>query len=907
VALAPGTPLGAYEILSLIGSGGMGEVYRAKDTKLGREIALKILPATFTNDPDRVARFRREAHVLASLNHPHIAQIHGLDDANGSQFLVLELVDGESLDKRIARGRIPVDEALGIAKQVAEALEAAHERGIIHRDLKPANIALTRDGIVKVLDFGLAKAVEPPGSASVEAMNSPTITTPAMMTGVGVILGTAAYMSPEQAKGRPADKRSDVWAFGCVLYEMVTGTRAFAGDDVSDVVASVLARDVDWRRLPSDISPVLGTYIRRCLVKDPRQRIRDVGDVRLALEGAFDGDARGTATTSGPVPLPSPWSRARPWVVSGLISAAVAALVILWPRSMPTPATIRMSTAPGTDATVAEPTLDVSALSPDGATFAFVGMRGTTGNPQIFVRRLDELRATPLPGTDDAHGPFFSPDGRWLAFFAGGKLKKVAVGGGAVVTIANALNARGGTWTDDGSIVFAAETFGVLSRVSSGGGNPEPATTLAAGETSHRWPQALGTRAVLYTASDSPASWSTANLIVQQVPLGSRAIVQKRGHYGRYLANGYLVFIRDGILFGAPFDTARQQFKTAPVPIAEGIASNARTGSAQYAFSRNGTFVYLPGASVGPATEVVWINKAGQASPLRAVASDWSNPHFSPDGSKLAMDIFDGTNIDVWVYDWGRNALSRLTFDAGADQKPVWTPDGRRITFSSSRGDTSTSNLYWQRADGAGDAQRLTESRNQQFAGSWHPSGKYLAFSERRPDTGDDLLIMPMEGDSASGSKPGTPTVFLATPAAETEPMFSPDGRWIAYVSNESGTSQVYVRPFPGAGGKWQVSSTGGSDPTWSRTRPELLYRSLAGAVMVVPYKVEGDSFLADQARPWSDFFLPSRPRQRVFDLHPDGERIGASVTSTPSAQDKVVFVFNFFDELRRITPSGKQ
>jgi Tol biopolymer transport system component len=391
--------------------------------------------------------------------------------------------------------------------------------------------------------------------------------------------------------------------------------------------------------------------------------------------------------------------------------------------------------------------------------------------------------------------------------------------------------------------------------------------------------------------------------------LGSRTVVQKGAYYGRYLPNGYLVYIHDGILFGAPFDAERLQVTRMPVPVLEGIATNDRTGGAQVAFSQNGTLVYVAGQSGGLAAPMVWMNKEGQTTTLRTAASDWSNPQFSPNGSRLAMDISDGTSTDVWVYDWARDAPTRMTFDPSASQKPVWTPDGRRITFSSARADKSTLNLYWQRADGAGDPQRLTDSKNPQLPGSWHPSGKYLAFSEGRPNTKEDLMILPMEGDDASGWKPGAPTVFLSTPATETEPMFSPDGRWIAYQSNESGTGQVYVRPFPGPGGKWQISGDGGLNPTWSRTRPELFYRSIDGRVMVASYKVEGDSFFADQPHHWSSIFLPTRPRQRSFDLHPDGDRIAASgaTEENTTREDKVVFVFNFFDDLRRLAPTGRR
>jgi serine/threonine-protein kinase len=883
----------------------MGEVYRAKDTRLGRDIALKVLSERLAADADRLSRFEREAHVLASLNHSHIAHLYGLEEANGTKFLVLELVDGESLDKRIARGAIPMDEALGIARQIAEALEAAHEKGIVHRDLKPANIALTKDGNVKVLDFGLAKAVEAT-SVSVGATDSPTITSPAMLTGVGMILGTAAYMAPEQARGRTVDRRADIWAFGCVLYELLTATRVFGGEGVTDTVASVVRDDPDWNRLPAETPAALRRLLERCLVKDPRNRLRDIGDARIELASVGAAAPAEASVTKG---RPST-ARA---IITGVLIALIAALAT-WMVLRPAPAApqprVHLSVELGADITVAPLGANIQ-ISPDGRTLAFVGQK-TAGASQLYVRRLDQLQATALPGTEDANNPFFSPDGQSIAFFASRKLKKIASAGGTPVTLCDAPAGRGGAWADDGTIVFLPSNGpGVsLVRVSAAGGKPEPLLSLAEGEVTQRWPQMLPAgKGVLYTASNVASGFTDANIVVQPLPTGTRKIVVRRGSYGRYLASGHLVYIQDGVLFAAPFNLDRLEVSGPAVPALDGVAelaSNASGGSAgaaQMAVSQNGTLAYLAGASITSGFPVSWLDREGHVSTLRAAPSVWTNPEFSPDGGRLALEIMDATS-NLWVYEWARDTLERVTFDASDSARPVWTPDGRRLVFAATRADSPAFNLFWVRTDGTGEAQRLTESKNLQFPVSWHPSGRFLAFMETRPGTSEDLMILPMEGDETSGWKPGKPTVFLGTGAAELEPTFSPDGRWIAYASTEAGRLDVYVRPFPGPGGKWLISTEGGMHPMWSRTRHELLY-TLDQRIMVVPYAVDGDSFRPDKPREWSNIRFVQRQRQRSIALHPDGDRLALATTSQTQStkQDKVVLIFNFFDELKRIAP----
>ena len=578
MSLAPGTRFGAYEIVSQIGEGGMGEVYRARDTKLNRDVALKVLPDLFASDADRLARFNREAQTLASLNHPNIAHIHGLEESGGVRALVMELVEGDDLSQRIARGPIPVDEALPIAKQIAEALEAAHEQGVIHRDLKPANIKVRSDGAVKVLDFGLAKLADAEAatrSGRGDSAPPPTITSPAMMTGLGVILGTAAYMSPEQARGNVADKRADIWAFGVVLFEMLTGDRAFTGETISDTLASVLKTEPNWRALPADLPPRLRGLLRWCLNKDLKRRLRDIGDARAQIEDLVVGASEETGAVAVAVAVPV-WRRVLPWAFTGVFAAGLAAM-LLWgvPGQKPSPvALMRMSAELGADVSLALGALDPISLSPNGTVMAFVGQEKAGGKVQLYVRRLNESQATVLSGTDGAHSPFFSPDGQWIAFFADGKLRKIAVSGGATVTLCDAPVPRGGDWGDDGNIVLLPARTGSLMRCSSTipGGTQEPVGTLAEGEGTQRWPQVLlGGRAVFFTASSGDVSgYNDANLVVQRLPDGAREVVQKGGFHGRYLSSGHLAFIHDGTLFAAPFDLEELRVTGPLVPVLEG-------------------------------------------------------------------------------------------------------------------------------------------------------------------------------------------------------------------------------------------------------------------------------------------------------------------------------------------------
>ena len=897
MTLATGTRLGPYEIRGSLGAGGMGEVYRASDTKLKREVAIKVLPEAFAHDGERMKRFEREAQVLASLNHPYIAAIYGVEEANGSRALVLELVEGPTLAERMASARIPVAEALRIALQIAQGVEAAHERAVVHRDLKPANVKLTRDGDVKILDFGLAKAldVEP---LPLEESLSPTLT---RATQVGVLLGTAAYMSPEQAQGKPADRRADVWAFGVVLYEMLTGKRAFAGEGVSQTLAQVLAKEPDWSALPAALPARVRSLLERCLTKDPRKRLQSIGEARIALEDTSEEPRE---------------RRGRFWpVVAGTLGLVVGA--VLWSlSSRPSPSSwppVRLSVDLGApayfDVNVNEEGQAVL-LSPDGSLLAFVALGELGAAPRLYVRRLEDLVASPLAGTEGARNPFFSPDGKWIGFFADGKLKKVAVTGEGPVTLAEVSGDgawAGGTWAEDGAIVFARDRLATgLARVSAEGGDPEVLTKLdeAAGEVSHRWPQVLpGGKAVLYTASTRAG---TPRLVAQRLPGGSKKIVWPAGYRGRYLPSGHLVYAREGALFAVAFDLDRLEVTGQPARAVEAVGTGTAAYSARFAFSDRGVLAYVP-AVTGPQVRIQWIGRGSNRSLLLDAPGYYTQLRFSPDGLRLALNVRDRDQSDVWMYETERRTISRLTFEGAEASTPViWTSDGERVTFASDRGnDKGRSNLYWQRADGTGKAERLTTSGNRQWPGSWHPSGRFLAFCELRLGAfAPDVLILPMEGSDSSGWKPGEPSVFLDSPWVENVPEFSPDGRWIAYMSNESGRFEIYVTPFPGPGGKRQVSSAGGRFPKWSRSRRELFYYANDDRVMTVPYRVEGSKFEAETARRWSE----ERLLARVYDVHPDGERLAVvtNLEKPESGNDRAVLILNFFDYLRRIAPPGK-
>ena len=902
MALAPGTRLGAHEIAALLGAGGMGEVYRARDTRLNRDVALKVLPELFAADPDRLARFKREAQLLASLNHPNIAAIYGFEESA----LAMELVDGPTLADRIAQGPIPLDEALPIARQIADALESAHERGIIHRDLKPANIKVRADGTVKVLDFGLAKAFE--GEvATPDVSHSPTLSVAA--TRLGMILGTAAYMAPEQAKGRSVDKRADIWAFGCVLYEMLTGRPAFEGEDASEILASIIKGSANLALLPADIHPGLRRLIARCLEKDVRKRYRDIGDVRYELE-QIQAHPEGVP----PQTVVDPRMATRPslqWIAAAVALAAIAGGAVWFLKPAPPPEarpTGRFTYTLPPGQTFRNAGRPVVAVSPDGRHLAY------NANGGLYLRPMDALNARLIQGTEQAlTNPFFSPDGEWIGFYSPGEgqLKKIPVAGGTAVALAKATNPFGASWNADGTILFG-QLEGIM-RVSANGGTPEVIVATERGAQAHG-PQMLpGGQWVLFslTRGSGDTRWDVAEIVAHSLGSGERKVLWRGGSDARYVTTGHLVYALEDALFALPFDLERLEVSGGPTPLFSGVqralGPGTNTGTAQYGVSDQGTLVYLAGAFGTQGVRILaWVDRNGREETIPLPPRPYFYPRISPDGSQVALDVRDEEN-DIWILTLPRQTLTRLTFDPRIDRHPAWTPDGRRIVFASQRAGPNYS-LFWQAADGTGAADRLAEGPAAQAAPSITADGTLLVFDQQgaAPGSGQaagiDIHLLTLTGERR-------PMPLLATMFTERSGAVSRDGRWLAYESNESGRYEVYVRPFPGVdGGRWQVSSGGGTQALWSPDGRELYFVDLQGRIMAASVR-PGPAFVADSPRILFNGLIVRNPDGfpgRMYDVSPDGRRFlvskGSESDDTAPAP-QIVVVQNWFEELKRLAP----
>ena len=918
MVLSPGARLGPYEILAGIGAGGMGEVYRARDAKLGRDVALKILPELLATDPDRLARFKREAQVLASLNHPNIAQIHGLEDSSPTHALVLELVEGPTLAELLqAQGPgpgacgLPLSDALPIARQIAEALEAAHEQGVIHRDLKPANVKVRDDGTVKVLDFGLAKALDPAATSTANAANSPTLT--ARATQIGVILGTAAYMSPEQARGRTVDRRADIWAFGAVLYEMLTGRRAFAGEDVSITLAAVLKDDVHWHALPAGLPASIGRLLKRCLEKDPKRRLQAIGEARVQIEDLLSGAAPEPAAAPATPALPAshaPVGRHRLWLTAlaalaagGLITAAVAWAMMHWTPAAP-PQTMRFVIVPAAGQAIAPSISDRQiAISPDGTRLAYISGAGGAGGGELIVRAIDRIDAEPLRGISGARAPFFSTDGQWIAFFQSG-LKKVSVTGGPPVSICPISGApRGGSWGPDDTIVFATSAAGGLQRVAVGGGTPKAITKpdVTHGEFNHLFPSVLpGGRAVLFTISAGPSSESQVAIL--DLETGQQKTLIRGGSHAEFIepinsaqgSPGYLVYAVAGTLRAVRFDPKRYEVLGEPVPVVDQVAM-VSAGTAEYSVSRAGALVYLPGGSLGTGgRSLVWKNRQGREEPINAPIRSYYNLRLSPDGTRLALDIRDQEN-DVWIWDLARRTPTRLTLDSNLDGHPVWTPDSRRVIFSSAR--AGVLNLYRQSADGTGTVERLSTSPTAQYPTAVVSGDNGLLVSETSTG-GTDISLLPM------GGKSSTTRVFQPASFTRRNAEVSPDGRWLAYESLESAQPQIYVQPFPNVnGGRWTISTAGGTKPVWSPIGRELFYIDGTNFLTAVPYETTPTFRPGNPTKLFEARNVSGVSAGRFYDVSRDGQRfvLIKEAVDQPSkpAQANIVVVLNWVEELK--------
>ena len=911
MSLGNGTKLGPYEVIAPLGAGGMGEVYRARDTRLDRTVAIKVLPAHLADTPDARQRFEREARAVSALNHPNICTLYDVGSQDGVDYLVMEYIEGETLAVRLEKCALPLDQALKIGIEVADALDKAHRAGIIHRDLKPGNIMLTKSG-AKLLDFGLAKETLPlAGGATLSVLA--TRTTPA--TQQGMIVGTFQYMSPEQVEAKELDARSDIFSFGSVLYEMLTGRAAFQGRSQLSVASAILEKDPEpIGTLVPMTPPALDRTVRKCLEKDPDNRWQTARDLLLELK--WIAGAGSQAGVPAPVVLHRKNRERIAWGIAGAATVVAIALTIGLVQRAPKPAqSIRLSAELGTDATITRATSfrygAAAIISPDGKRLALIG-QASDKKTYLYIRSLDQLQATLLSGTEEARDAFFSPDGQWIAFFAEGKLKKISVQGGAAITLCDAPSDRGGTWSEDLTIVFSGNTRVGLSKVSSAGGTPEPVTTLdpqKAGDT-HRWPQFLpGGKDMIFTSAVAADNFDDADISAYSGDTGKWKTIFHGGSYARYVSSGHLVYVHKGTLFAVTFDAKRLEITGQPIPIVEGVTTNTDTGGAQFSVSDSGTLLYVAGTTLRADVAIYWMDAAAKFTPIRETPGIYGDLAISPDGKRLAMDINDGKRSDIWVLDLERDTLSRITFASNTNLYPLWTPDGQRIVYASYEKGILP-NLWWIRADGGGDAQRLTESKNAQIPSSWSPDGKILAFFESAPATAYDAMTMSVDGNEKSGWKLGQPKPFVNTPFNELLPAFSPDGRWIAYESSESGTYEIYVRPFPGPGGRWQVSAGGGTYPIWSRNGKELFYRAPDLKIMVSAYTGSGDSFRADKPRVWSTGQFASHGAANDFSLAPDGKRfavfkVPGSDTVPPAITD-VNFIFNFVDELRAKVPAGK-
>jgi len=904
--LEVGTRLGHFEILALLGKGGMGEVYRARDSKLDREVAIKVLPDAVAEDSQRLSRFQREATLLAALNHPHIASIYGVEEADGRPFLVLELAPGEDLSQLIRQGPIPIEDAVEIARQIAEALEEAHEKGIVHRDLKPGNVKISPDGGVKVLDFGLAKAFggDETSDDSHDASQSPTMSRQA--TEAGVILGTAAYMSPEQARGKPVDRGTDIWALGCVLFETLTGRSAFAGETTSDTIGAILRAEPDWSLLPSATPVGIRALLERCLRKDRKRRLRDAGDVRIALEEAATEPLEPTSAEARDRRRPGSLV---PWSVAA-VSAVLAAAAIWGSQGRSEiPPSVSHATITVDQKLALSTGRPVVALSPDGAHLVYVADTGT--HTALYIRKMNELDARMIPGTEGASGPFFSPDGQSVGFISSGTLKKVAVSGGAPVAIQRGVPpvTGGAAFSSDGSVIMNYSINSGLARVVSDETEQVLLTepSAAVGEGSHRWPHLLPGEQTVLLVIDRGGSFDEATIAALSLDTGEIQPVIEGGTQPVYVETGHLVFARNGVVLAAPFDLSRLTVSGPAVPLLDGVATDPETGAAHYAVSRTGSLVYVRGAVWSPEHALVRVTRSGVVSDIFREERSLRNPAVSPDGSRIALTISDGSNSDVWMYEMSRGALRRLTFDPGEDFNPVWSPDGERIALASETTNGSPQ-IHWLPVDGSAAIEPALSGESSWFGGrplhsnsfptSWSSDGELIAVSvlsgsaTTSVSAGNrDIWLLPRNGE---------PRTFTATDFQERGGAFSPNAQFMAYHSDQSGRPEVYVQAVKEPGRKWLVSTGGGQWPVWSRDGAEIYYRG-------------GRQFFAVGVR-MDPEFSPSPPEVLFegnytrgisnnpnYSITPEGDFIMVAVEEPPEGYS-IGLVANWFEELKAKT-----
>jgi eukaryotic-like serine/threonine-protein kinase len=882
VPLAAGARLGSYEILGRVGAGGMGDVYRAQDSKLKRVVAVKVLPDALAAEPDRISRFEREAQLLASLNHPNIAVIHDFQHDDGRQLLVMELVEGETLADRLHRGPLAVEETLQVARQIADALEAAHQKGIIHRDLKPANIKVSADGRVKVLDFGLAKIFETT-AASVDSTNSPTL-----MGGTrhGVILGTAAYMSPEQARGRSVDPRTDIWALGCVIYEMLTGTQAFAGENLSDTVAAVLRSEPDWAKLPATTPWRIRVLLKRCLQKDSRQRLHDVADVRIEID---DDEVDASPAAS---PRQTVNRRVTP-IVLALLSGAALASGWWWGSarlSRITPAPVHLNLMVNQPESFGHLNANRElAISPDGQKIVFIANQN--GKRQLFLRRLGSSEGKLIEGTDGATAALFSPDSEWIAFDKGSELQKTAITGGSPVTICKLSGTGffGGDWGSDNTIVFVPDYNGGLWTVSADGGTPRPLlkTDVEKDRVSYSDPDILPAgKGVLFTlASGHAVTADDQDVAVLDSGGKDPRILIRGGSHPRYLPTGHVVYVHAGSLLAVPFDLSNLAVTGTPVSVVDDLGKTW-SGDTDYSIANNGTLVYEANVGVKTGGLFVLVDRKGNVQPLWGRRGNYAEFSVSPDGKFLASRVF-AVNDDIWTYDIASGAPLRFTFEPLDEIFPRWTADGTRIAFG-----TRTGRIFWKSADGSGPREELSHGAYPRYPASFSRDGKRMAFVEIHPSQRRDIWMMSLDGDRRSEP-------LIATDADERDARFSPDGQWLAYVSDETGRDEVFIRPIGTRGGRKQLSSEGGTGPAWSPNGHELFFAKgdqLVAVTLDAQGNPVGPNRVLFSAPRFED--LQVEPENVLFDVMPDGEHF-VFVLEQSSSSMHYNIVLNWTEELK--------